>query len=167
MAPANPLALILQFLLQAAMFLFLARFILQVCRVDFYNPISQGIVRITDYALKPLRTVLPGYANLDFASFLAAWACLIIDIYARAAMSGTMIGDFMFVLAATLLSQFGVLSWVVSIFQGAIFIMIIASWIAPGSYHPALVLVQTGCGADPRPPPDACCRPWAAWTCHP
>ena len=60
------------FLLQIVTFLFIARFLLQACRVDFYNPISQGIVKVTDPILKPMRMALPGYRNIDFASFLAA-----------------------------------------------------------------------------------------------
>ena len=60
------------FLLQTVTVLFIARFLLQACRADFYNPISQGIVKVTDPVLKPMRMVLPGYRNLDFASFLAA-----------------------------------------------------------------------------------------------
>ena len=31
----------------------LLRFILQVARADFYNPISQAIVKVTDPALRP------------------------------------------------------------------------------------------------------------------
>ena len=48
----------ISFILQIFCFVFVARFLLQACRVDFYNPISQGLVKLTDPVLKPIRMVL-------------------------------------------------------------------------------------------------------------
>jgi YggT family protein len=43
----------------------LLRFILQLVRADFYNPLSQFIVRATHPLLKPLRKIIPSIAGLD------------------------------------------------------------------------------------------------------
>lgn len=136
---SNALFIIAQFLFQAVTFLLVVRFLLQACRVDFYNPISQGVVKVTDLLLRPVRTMLPGYANLDFASFLAAWLFVILEIYTLAGISGSLTGGVTYVVAYALLS---VLMRVLFIFKWAIIIMIVASWIAPSSGHPALSLVQ-------------------------
>ena len=69
----NALIFIIDTIFDIVCFLFLARLILQICRADFYNPISQGIVKATDPVLKPLRALIPGYRNLDVASLLVAW----------------------------------------------------------------------------------------------
>lgn len=127
------------FLLQTVTVLFVARFLLQACRVDFYNPISQGIVRATDPVLKPMRMALPGYRNLDFASFLAAVVAQVIFIYAVSAISGRFPGTAIQVIVN---SGINVLLFIVKAFWWGILIMIIASFIAPGSYHPALTLLQ-------------------------
>ena len=50
----------------------LMRFILQLVKADFYNPISQFIVRATKPLLMPLRRVIPGYGGIDFASLVLA-----------------------------------------------------------------------------------------------
>src|SRR5690554_751757 len=50
----------------------LLRFILQLVRADFYNPLSQFIVRATQPLLKPMRQVIPGFAGVDVASLILA-----------------------------------------------------------------------------------------------
>ena len=127
------------FLLQTVTVLFIARFLLQACRVDFYNPISQGIVKATDPVLKPMRMVLPGYRNLDFAAFLAALLAQVIFVYAVAAISGRFPGT---ALQVVVNSGINVVLFIVKAFWWGILIMIIASFIAPGSYHPALTLLH-------------------------
>ncbi len=129
----------LRFLLEIAGFLFMARFLLQACRADFYNPISQGIVKATDPILKPLRSVVPGYRNLDLASFVACWLTAAIMIYALALMADHYPGGASAIVGGSLLH---VLLRMLDLFWWCILIVIIASFIAPGSYHPALGLLQ-------------------------
>ena len=50
----------------------LLRFILQLVRADFYNPLSQFVVRATKPLLNPLRKVIPGLGGLDLASLVLA-----------------------------------------------------------------------------------------------
>ncbi|MEJ2089057.1 MAG: YggT family protein [Gammaproteobacteria bacterium] len=127
------------FLLQTVTFLFIARFLLQACRVDFYNPISQGIVKVTDPVLRPMRMVLPGYRNLDFSSFLAAVVAQILLVYAVAAIGGLYAGN---VLQVIVNSGIAVLLFIIRVFWWGILIMIIASFVAPASHHPALLLLH-------------------------
>jgi YggT family protein len=127
------------YLLQFVTVLFIARFLLQACRVDFYNPISQGIIKTTDPVLKPMRHVLPGYRNLDFSSFLAATLAQVILVFTVAAISGQHAGTVIQVVVNGLLT---VMLFIVKAFWWGILIMIIASFVAPGSRHPALSLLQ-------------------------
>lgn len=127
------------FLLQTITVLFIARFLLQVCRVDFYNPISQGIVKVTDPVLKPMRLALPGYRNLDFASFLAAVLAQVLLVYALSAIAGQFTGNALQVIVN---SSITVVIFIVKAFWWSILITIISSFIAPGSHHPALALLQ-------------------------
>jgi YggT family protein len=127
------------FLLQTITVLFIARFLLQICRVDFYNPISQGIIKVTDPVLKPMRLALPGYRNLDFASFLAAVLAQVLLVYALSAIAGQFAGTALQVVVNGCIT---VIIFIVKAFWWSILITIIASFIAPGSYHPALALLQ-------------------------
>ncbi len=51
----------------------LLRFMMQLFRVPFRNPFAQFIVAVTDFAVKPLRRVVPGFAGLDWACLVAAF----------------------------------------------------------------------------------------------
>ena len=46
------------------------RFLLQTIRADFYNPICQFLITVTNPALKPLRRWIPGYLGIDWPSIL-------------------------------------------------------------------------------------------------
>ncbi|MCZ6457761.1 MAG: YggT family protein [Gammaproteobacteria bacterium] len=130
---------VVTFLFRIISFLFVARFLLQACRVDFYNPLSQGFIKATDPVLQPLRKVLPGYRNLDIASLLAAILADVIMIFAIGALADQMLGTFLQILVSAIIA---VALLIVRIFWWSILIVIVASFVAQGSYHPALNLLQ-------------------------
>lgn len=61
----------------------LLRFAMQVMRVPFSNPFAQFIVRITDFAVRPLRRVIPGWGGYDWSSLMLAW---FIEVVVAAAL---------------------------------------------------------------------------------
>ncbi|MDQ4383630.1 YggT family protein, partial [Pseudomonas aeruginosa] len=63
---------ILQTLGSLYLLIVLLRFILQLVRADFYNPLSQFIVRATKPLLNPLRRIIPGFGGIDLASLVLA-----------------------------------------------------------------------------------------------
>ena len=130
---------ILEFLLNIAAFLLTLRFLLQLMRADFYNPISQAIVKITDPILKPLRMLLPGYKNIDFAAMLAIFVVMVLLHLTERAIGGGYAGTWGQIAIVSLYE--GILL-VIQIIRWSIIINIIASFVAQGSGHPALMLVQ-------------------------
>jgi YggT family protein len=66
----------------------LLRFLLQIARADFYNPLSQAIVRFTDPVVRPLRALIPGYRGIDFATLVAALLVQVAAIYGLIALYG-------------------------------------------------------------------------------
>jgi YggT family protein len=134
----NPLVFVVDTVFDVVCFLFLARLILQASRADFYNPISQGIVKATDPILRPMRMVIPGYRNLDFSAFLAAW---LIKVLAHTLSIGI---QSQFMPGIAYLFGFGlydVLRDLLTVYWFALIVVIVLSFIAPGSYHPAAALL--------------------------
>jgi len=115
------------------------RFLLQLARADFYNPISQSLVRITNPVLKPLRRVIPGLLGLDMASLVLAVAVKFITLLALVFIAG--IGNPNLVLLL-LWSLLGCVVTILNIYYLAMLATIILSWVAAGSYHPAVVLIH-------------------------
>ena len=115
------------------------RFLLQVARADFYNPISQFIVKATNPLVIPLRRIIPGVAGLDIATLvLALLIQLLAIILLYLLLTNTLPNPF----SAVIWSCIGVCAAVTKIYFFSILAAIIFSWIAPGSNHPALMLLH-------------------------
>ncbi len=116
----------------------LMRFLLQLVRADFYNPISQFIVKVTNPLLIPLRRVIPGFGGLDLASLLLAWLAQCVYIGAVSMMIGLGLPWANLLVWGTI----GLVSLLFNIYFWGLLIVVIASWIAPNSYNPALILIN-------------------------
>jgi YggT family protein len=139
MAAANEiLTYLIQTLLSIYLVAMLLRFVLQLVRADFYNPISQFLIKITNPLVLPLRRVIPGYAGMDMASLLLALVLQMLAIIALLALHGAGLPNIGLLL---LWSALGVIGLLVNIYFFALLAMIILSWIAPGSSHPAIHLL--------------------------
>ncbi|MCC6207944.1 MAG: YggT family protein [Gammaproteobacteria bacterium] len=111
--------------------LVLLRFLLQLARADFYNPICQFLVKATNPPLKPLRRIIPGLWKIDLASvflLLALQMCALWLIDLAIARVPSIEG--LLVLSTTAL-----LALILNTFLVAILIQVILSWFGPGSYN--------------------------------
>ncbi|MBB3048766.1 YggT family protein [Litorivivens lipolytica] len=114
------------------------RLLLQLARADFYNPISQFMVKATNPLLLPLRKVVPPLGKIDSASIVLALAVQMIAMLAILLLFGARVPDVLTLLGWSVI---GCIALTVNIYFFAIIINIILSWVAPGSYHPAAVLL--------------------------
>ena len=120
----------------------LLRFILQLVRADFYNPLSQFIVRATSPLLMPLRRVIPGFGGIDLASLVLAVLVQLALMLIVLALDGRIQWSLPELLIWSLI---GVTSLFLKIFFFALIISVILSWVAPGTHNPAALLVQQIC----------------------
>lgn len=117
----------------------LLRFLLQLSRADFYNPITQMIVRFTDPGVQIFRKFIPGYRGIDFSSLVFAILVQCAMITALIFLAGIRLPGPGLILTWALV---GILSFILNIYFWGLLISIVASFIAPFSGHPALVLVR-------------------------
>ena len=133
---------ILGYLVQTVLSLYLLamllRFLLQLVRADFYNPICQFLVKITNPLVIPLRKVIPGFGGMDMASLLLALLLQLGGIVALLLINGLGLPNILLLLAWSVL---GIIGLLVNIYFFALLAMIILSWVAPGSNHPAIYLL--------------------------
>jgi YggT family protein len=118
----------------------LLRFLLQLARADFYNPISQFVVKITNPLLRPVRKIVPGWGGVDGASLVLA---IIIQAITFFLILIALNGGIPAINPLTLLvwAVLNVLDLVVKIYFWSVIAVVVVSWIAPGSSHPAIQLV--------------------------
>lgn len=136
---------ILQTLGSLYLLIVLLRFILQLVRADFYNPLSQFVVRATQPLVRPLRRLIPGLAGLDLASLVLAIIVQLLLMALTLLLMGY--GADILGLAGQLLiwSIIGVTSLFIKVFFFALIVSVILSWVAPGSYNPGAQLVNQLC----------------------
>jgi len=116
----------------------LLRFLLQMVRADFYNPLSQFIVKATTPVLKPMRRIIPGLFGIDIASLLLAYSLQVIENILLFALKGISVNP-LFMLWYSIGS---VLTLLVYIYFFAILIQVIISWVSPGIYNPAIAIIH-------------------------
>ena len=121
----------------------LLRFILQLVRADFYNPLSQFTVKATQPLLKPLRRLIPSIAGLDTASLvLAVLVQLLLMVVTLSLMGFNPVSVIPQLLVWSLI---GVTSLFFKVFFFALIVSVILSWVAPGSHNPGAQLVNQLC----------------------
>jgi len=108
----------------------LLRFLLQWTQADFYNPISQFLVKITHPPLRMLRRFIPAVGRIDSSSLVLALILQIVANFAILAIKGLTVG----IAALVVLSFTDLLKMMLDIFVYAIFAGAILSWFAAGSY---------------------------------
>src|SRR5690606_30596323 len=92
----------------------LLRFILQLVRSDFYNPLIQFIVKATQPLVTPLRRIIPGFAGLDLASLVLAILVQLLLMIVTLTLMGYNVGGFL--LQLLVWSMIGVTSLFLKVF---------------------------------------------------
>lgn len=134
---------VLQTLGSLYLLIVLLRFILQLVRADFYNPLSQFAVKATKPLLNPLRKVIPGFGGLDLASLVLALLVQLLLMILTLLLMGYGFGALLPQLLVW--AVIGVTALFVKIFFFALIASVILSWVAPGSHNPGAQLVNQLC----------------------
>jgi YggT family protein len=117
----------------------LLRYLLARVRADFYNPLSQFLVKVTNPAIKPLRRLVPGYLGVDWPSIILLFIVqgleiILISLVATSHIPAPM--GLLVLIVAYLVKE------VIYVFLFIILIQVIISWINPGAYNPITVLMH-------------------------
>jgi len=115
------------------------RFLLQWARADFYNPVSQFIVKATQPALKPLRKIIPGIGGLDAAALVFMIILKLVELWLVTGLLGLspQIGGLVILSIADLLGL------LINVFIFSILIQVIISWVNPGMHNPMMGLLHS------------------------
>ena len=119
--------------------LVILRFLLQLVKADFYNPISLFIVNTTQLVSSPIRALLPAFRSFDVASLVLAIFIQWMIIQLTYTIDNLGVVNFFIAISWGFV---GVLSVILNIYMYGLLATIIISWIAPQSQHPAITLIN-------------------------
>ena len=142
-ALAQALVYVIQTLGSLYLLIILLRFILQLVRADFYNPLSQFTVRATQPLLKPVRRIIPGFGGVDLAALVLAVLVQLALMMVVVVLLGASIGGLF--PALLIWALLGVASLFLKVFFFALIVSVILSWVAPQTHKPAAELVNQIC----------------------
>ena len=133
----SPVEFVITTVFQLYIMLVMVRFLLQWLRADFYNPISQFVVKATNPPLLPLRRIIPGWGGIDVAAIvlmiLLQLVSLLLVLWLR--------GKGLALETLLLWSLAELIGLVFNIFMFAIIIQVIISWVNPGQYNPVTAIL--------------------------
>jgi len=135
---ANAGEYIITLIFQLYILAVMLRFLLQLARADFYNPISQFLITVTNPVLRYLRRWIPGYAGIDWPSIIFMLFLQIIELGLIALLKT---GALPAIAGLILLSLTYLLKMIIWIYIVVIILQALTSWVNPGAYSPVTVLM--------------------------
>lgn len=138
----NPLGQIAVLLIGTAFSIYIIlvwlRFLLQLVHADFYNPISQFVVKATSPLLHPLRRIIPTVGGMDVAALVLI---VLLQMLQSTLLSLFTHGATLPPLLLIFSTIFGLLLLAAKFYFWLLILSVVLSWVAPGSYSPGVVLV--------------------------
>lgn len=117
----------------------LIRFLLAVVRADFYNPVSQFLVKVTNPPLVPLRRVIPSLGGIDLASLVLLLTLQILELVTVGLITGLSFQP----VGLLVLSIAELLALLFQIYFFTILIQVVLSWVSPGGHNPTVSLLYS------------------------
>ena len=136
---SNALVFLIKSLFGLYLIAIMLRFLLQLTRADFYNPMSQFLVKITNPPLVPLRRIIPGVMGIDFAAVVLLIIIQGIELFLEYIVQGYTLAP----LGLLILTIAELLRLLFQVYFYTILIQVLLSWINPGAYNPTVALLYS------------------------
>jgi YggT family protein len=121
---------------------FLLRFLFQLVRADFRDPMADAVVRVTNWLILPLRRLLPPVGKIDTATVLAVLLIASIRTALLLALNGEGFGDALVFLRITLID---LIDLTLRVYLFALLLYWLTSFVSPGGYAPGVRLLGQLC----------------------
>lgn len=135
----NPVEFLINTLFGLYILAVMLRFLLAAVHADFYNPVSQFLVKATNPAIIPLRKIIPSIGKVDTSTLLLLLLLQMLSLLLLSLLGGEALsfGALLLIAVADLIGL------LLNIFLFSILILVIISWINPGTYNPVTSLLHS------------------------
>lgn len=139
MSQENPFIFLIDTLFSVYIAIMLLRFILQQVGADFYNPISQFIVKATQPLVVTARRLIPSIGKIDSATLALVFILIIIKLVLLFSLGGLSFNAVQLLIRGL----YDLTSLTFDVFIVALFVQAILSWVNPDPYHPVSTLLRS------------------------
>jgi YggT family protein len=136
---SDPIIFLIDTLFSLYILAVLLRFLLQWCGADFYNPISQFLVKVTHPPLKILRRFVPSIGKIDTSALILVLVLQMIADFSILLLKGVTIN----IGALTILSITQLISLLINVMVFAVFARALLSWVNQGAFDAAASILAT------------------------
>lgn len=115
--------------------LFLLRFFLQLFKAPFNNPLTYMVVSLTDFAVKPVRRIIPSWGKIDLSTLVLALVTQLLLQFCLLWLRDlpvSLVGNTIWT-SLIGMSVLGIFRTVLDVFFYAILLQVILSWVNPHS----------------------------------
>jgi YggT family protein len=126
---------LLKFAFDALLMILILRVWLQVVRADFYNPLSQFIVKVSNPLVIPLRRIIPGFGGIDIPTIILAYVIAVLTFIIIPLLNGGPVDvvSALYFGLIHLIKQAGMLLFIIML------VMALMSWVVQG-YNPTQMI---------------------------
>ena len=136
---SDPFIFLIDTLFSIYIAIMLLRFILQQVGADFYNPVSQFVVKVTHPLVQVARRIIPSYKRMDLATLVLVILLIMLKLSLILAIAGAQFS----IQQLTIQTVYDFISLVFDVFIVALFIQAILSWVNPDPYNPVNSLLRS------------------------
>ncbi|MFP4335678.1 MAG: YggT family protein [Wenzhouxiangella sp.] len=136
-SPANAFSFLIETVIHLYLVVILLRILLEAARADFYNPIVQVLVRLTDPLLKPLGKLIPNVGRINLSALVLLYVIQLLGLIILVVLSGRPPDP----LLLAVLAIMRLVRMLLVLYMILILISVILSWVGHGVRHPIVPLV--------------------------
>ena len=135
----NPLEFLINTLFGLYILTVMLRFLLAVVGADFYNPVSQFLVKVTNPLLVPLRRIIPSIGKIDTSALLLMLGLQMVSFGLIALLRAGQVS----MISLLILSVAELVGLFLNVLLFSILIQVVISWVSPGTYNPAISILYS------------------------
>ncbi|MCO4798267.1 MAG: YggT family protein [Colwelliaceae bacterium] len=128
---------LLGFIFDALLMVLIIRVWLQLVKADFYNPLSQFVVKVTNPLVIPFRRIIPGFGGIDLATLLIAYIIAVLKFVIIPLLNGGPID----IITASFLGLLYVIKQTGFLLFVLMLVMALMSWVVQG-YNPTQMMLH-------------------------
>jgi len=143
----NPFVFLITTLFDIYIVILLLRFLLQQLGADFYNPVSQFIVKATQKPVFIARRIIPSLRGIDLATLSLVLIFTIIKILLILMIQGSYASSIEVIVYSInitpVIAMLELVILVINVLSFAVFIQVILSWLNPDPYNPVIGILNS------------------------
>ncbi|AKS43072.1 YggT family protein [Wenzhouxiangella marina] len=136
-SPTAAFSFLVETLVQLVLTVVLLRVLLEAVRADWYNPVCQGVIRLTEPMIKPLKSIFPRMGRVNVAGLVLLYLLQLLGLFVLALIVGVSPDP----LALALYALLRLVRLLLVVYLVLIIATVIISWIGQGMRHPIIPLL--------------------------